>query len=176
MTEDFRYPLGKFDWSVVPDVKLRRPAIAAIADLPVRMREAVEGLTDRQLDTAYRPDGWTVRQVVHHVVDSHTNGFLRTKFALTEDTPAIKAYDEKSWALLADARLPIDVSLAILDGLHARWTAIWRSLDAAQWLRAYRHPEHDIVTLDQQVQGYAWHSRHHVAHITELRRREGWLR
>jgi hypothetical protein len=119
---------------------------------------------------------WTVRQVVHHVVDSHTNGFLRTKFALTEDTPAIKAYDEKSWALLADARLPIDVSLAILDGLHARWTAIWRSLDAAQWLRAYRHPEHDIVTLDQQVQGYAWHSRHHVAHITELRRREGWLR
>ena len=110
------------------------------------------------------------------MVDSHTNGFLRTKFALTEDTPAIKAYDEKSWALLADARLPIDVSLAILDGLHARWTAIWRSLDAAQWLRAYRHPEHDIVTLDQQVQGYAWHSRHHVAHITELRRREGWLR
>ena len=176
MTKDLRYPVGRFDWAAVPAPESRRPAIAAIADLPVRMREAVDGLNDRQLDTPYRPDGWNVRQVVHHVVDSHANGFLRTKFALTENTPSIKAYDEKSWAMLADARLPIDASLAILDGLHARWIAIWRSLDAAHWSRAYLHPENGVVTLDQQVQGYAWHSRHHVAHITELRRREGWLR
>jgi hypothetical protein len=176
MTDDVRYPIGPFDWSAVPTPELRQPAIMAIADLPARMRAAVDGLDDRRLDTPYRPGGWTVRQVVHHVVDSHTNGFLRTKFGLTEDMPTIKPYDEKTWAMLPDARMPIEVSLAILDGLHARWAEIWRSLDGAQFLRAYRHPEIGVVTLDQQLQGYAWHSRHHVAHITELRRREGWLR
>ena len=176
MTDTLRYPVGQFDWSRVPTPDQRQPAIATIADLPVRMRAAVDGLNDRQLDTRYRPEGWTLRQVVHHVVDSHTNGFLRTKFALTEDTPTIKAYDEKTWAQLADSRMPIDASLAILDGLHARWAEIWRSLDNVLFLRAYRHPELGVVTLDQQLQGYAWHSRHHVAHITELRRRERWLR
>lgn len=176
MTQDLRYPVGTFDWSVVPARELRPPAIATIADLPICMRAAVDGLDDRQLDTPYRPEGWTVRQVVHHVVDSHANGFLRTKFALTEDMPTIKPYDEKTWAVLPDARMPIDVSLAILDGLHARWAGIWRALDDALFLRAFRHPEIGVVTLDQQLQGYAWHSRHHVAHITELRRREGWLR
>ncbi len=174
MTQDLRYPVGTFDWAVVPARELRQPAIAAIADLPAHMRAAVGGLNDRQLDTAYRPDGWTVRQVVHHVVDSHAHGFIRTKFALTEDVPTIKPYDEKAWAVLPDARMPVDVSLTVLDGLHARWAEIWRALDDTLFLRAYRHPAMGVVTLDQQLQGYAWHSRHHVAHITELRRREGW--
>ena len=176
MTQDLRYPVGTFDWTVAPARELRTPAIATIADLPAHMRAAVDGLNERQLDTPYRPGGWTVRQVVHHVVDSHANGFLRTKFALTEDMPTIKPYDEKTWAVLPDARMSIDVSLSILDGLHARWAEIWRALDDALFLRAYRHPEIGVVSLDQQLQGYAWHSRHHVAHITELRRREGWLR
>ena len=174
MTGDLRYPVGTFDWTAVPRPEQREPAIAAITDLPRRMRAAVDGLADHQLDTPYRPDGWTVRQVVHHVVDSHINGFIRTKFALTEDAPSIKPYDEKAWAQLPDARLPIDVSLIVLDGLHARWSVIWRALDDAQLSRGYRHPEIGIVTLRQQLQGYAWHSRHHVTHITELRRREGW--
>ena len=176
MTEDLRYPVGTFDYSVVPAPEMRQPAIMAIADLPARMRAAVDALDDRRLDTPYRPGGWTVRQVVHHVVDSHANGFIRTKLALTEDAPTITPYDEKAWAMLADARMPIDVSLAILDGLHARWAEIWRSLDSTQFLRTFHHPEIGIVTLEKQLQGYAWHSRHHVAHITELRRREGWLR
>jgi hypothetical protein len=176
MTEDLRYPVGRFDWSNVPGREHRQTAIAAIADLPLRMRAAVDQLNDRQLDTPYRPDGWTVRQVVHHVVDSHANGFIRTKFAITEDVPTIKPYDEKTWAMLPDARMPIAASLSILDGLHARWTEIWCALDDSQFQRTFHHPQIGIVTLEQQLQGYAWHSRHHVAHITELRRREGWLR
>jgi len=174
MTGDLRYPIGTFDYSVVPRPEQRQTAIAAIADLPRHIRAAVDGLTDRQLDTPYRPGGWTVRQVVHHLVDSHINGFIRTKFGLTEDAPTIKPYDEKTWAQLPDVRMPIDVSLVILDGLHARWAQIWRALDDAQLSRVFHHPEIGIVALDKQLQGYAWHSRHHVAHITELRRREGW--
>jgi hypothetical protein len=171
---DLRYPIGRYDPTSVPTPDMRAPAMTAVAELPARMRAAVDGLTDAQLDTPYRPDGWTVRQVVHHVVDSHANGFLRTKFALAEDTPTIKPYDEKVWARLPDARMPIDVSLVILDGLHARWTALWRAMTAADFARAFNHPEIGRVTLDQQLQGYAWHSRHHVAHITTLRQREGW--
>jgi hypothetical protein len=174
MTGDLRYPVGTFDWLGVPRPEQREPAMTAIADLPRHMRAAVGGLADPQLDTPYRPGGWTVRQVVHHVADSHINGFIRTKLGLTEDAPTITSYDEEAWAELADMKMPIDVSLVILDGIHARWAAIWRSLDDAQLSRAFRHPEIGIVTLDQQLQGYAWHSRHHVAHITELRRREGW--
>jgi hypothetical protein len=174
MAEDLRYPVGRFDWSTIPTADMRGPAVAAIAELPARMRAAVDTLTEDQLNTPYRPEGWTVRQVVHHVVDSHANGFLRTKFALAEDTPTIKPYDEKVWAQLPDARMPVDVSLVILDGLHARWAELWRSLTASEFTRAFNHPEIGRVTLDQQLQGYAWHSRHHVAHITALRQREGW--
>jgi hypothetical protein len=155
---------------------MREPAIAAIAELPARMRAAVAGLTDAQLDTPYRPGGWTVLQVVHHVADSHMNGYIRTKLALTEHEPTIKPYDQDAWTSLPDTRLPVEISLAILDNLHARWTTVWRSLAPAQFQRRFYHPEIGLTNLDAQLQGYAWHSRHHVAHIMSLREREGWLR
>jgi hypothetical protein len=141
----------------------------------MRMREAVAGLSDIQLDTPYRPEGWTVRQVVHHVADSHMNAFIRMKLALTEDTPTIKPYDEKSWALLPDMKLPIDVSLGLIDGIHTRWVSVIAGSSTDQFSRSFVHPELGAeVTLDQLLQLYAWHSHHHLAHITELRRRERW--
>jgi len=174
MTRDLRYPVGRFDPAAPVSPEMREPAIAVIADLPARMRAAVAGLTDTQLDTPYRPGGWTVRQVVHHVADSHVNGYIRTKLALTEHEPAIKPYDQDAWAPLPDSRLPIDISLGILHHLHARWTAVWRSLAPPQFARRFYHPEIGLTNLDAQLQGYAWHSRHHVAHITSLRERERW--
>jgi hypothetical protein len=173
---DLRYPVGRFDPAAGATADVRRPAIAAIAGLPMRMRAAVAGLTDAQLDTPYRPGGWTVRQVVHHVADSHLNAYLRLKLALTEEQPTITPYDQDAWTALADSRLPVEMSLAMLDGVHARWTGLYRSLAAEQFGRTFNHPEIGIVTLDGQLQMYAWHSRHHVAHITALREREGWLR
>ena len=168
------YPIGPF--SALPaSADVRREAIDAIARLPTRMRDAVSGLDDSRLDTPYRPGGWTVRQVVHHVADSHLNGFIRTKLALTEDRPPVKPYDEKAFARLADMTLPVAVSLGILDGLHERWAAIFRSLRGHQFDLVFLHPEYpEPQTLERQLQHYAWHCRHHVAHITELRRREGW--
>ena len=174
MTTDLRFPIGRFDPTTPVTPAMREPGIAAIAELPARMRAAVAGLTEAQLDTPYRPGGWTVRQVVHHVVDSHVNGYIRTKFGLTEHEPTIKPYDQDAWARLPDSRLPVEISLGILDGVHARWAAIWRSLDSAQFARIFHHPEIGVVSLDVQLQMYAWHSRHHVAHITALRAREGW--
>jgi hypothetical protein len=157
--------------------QMRRWAIDEIAALPKRMREAVSGLTDTQLETPYRPGGWTVRQVVHHVPDSHLNAYIRLKLALTEDAPTIKPYDEKTWAMLADSRLPIEISLTLLDSIHARWVALCRDLKASDWARTFKHPEYPEGprTIDWLVQGYAWHSNHHLAHITSLRKREGWL-
>ena len=174
MTADLRYPVGRFDWSAAVAPGMRQPAIAVIAGLPAKMRDAVNDLSASQLETPYRPGGWTVRQVVHHVADSHLNGYVRTKVALTEEQPAIKPYDQDAWAALADSRLPIDLSLGILDGLHARWAALWDALDERQFSRTFLHPEIGSVTLDQQLQGYAWHSRHHLAHVTGLLIREGW--
>ena len=173
-TIDLRYPVGRFDPAAPVDPAMRAPAIEAIADLPARMREAVSGLSDAQLDTPYRPGGWTVRQVVHHVADSHMNGLIRTKLALTEDVPTIKPYDENAWSTVPDMRLPIDVSLGLLDGLHTRWTAVWRALQPADFARQFVHPEIGTMSLDTQLQSYAWHSRHHVAHIAFLRQRQGW--
>jgi hypothetical protein len=173
--EDLRYPIGRFRAVMPITSELRAAAIDAIASLPERMRAAVAGLSDARLDTRYRPDGWTIRQVVHHVADSHMNGLTRVKLALTEETPTIKPYDENAWAQLADMRLPIDVSLGIIDGIHARWAAVYRGMSAAQFDRSFVHPEIGAqLTLDWHLQNYAWHSHHHLAHITELRRREGW--
>jgi hypothetical protein len=157
--------------------QMRRAAIDEIAALPGRMREAVAGLGDIQLDTPYRPGGWTVRQVVHHVPDSHVHAYIRLKLALTEDSPTIKPYDEKTWAQLADSRLPVEVSLTLLDSVHARWVALCRDLKASDWARTFNHPEYPEGprTIDWLVQVYAWHSNHHLAHITSLRKREGWL-
>ena len=175
MTTDLRFPVGSFTPQIPATPEARHAAIDAIAALPRQMREAVRGLTDAQLDTSYRPGGWTVRQVVHHVADSHMNGFIRLKLALTEDAPAIKPYDEKRWADLPDMQLPIEVSLVILDNVHARWDAVYRAMTPAQFSRTFFHPEmKETLTLDTHVQLYGWHSRHHVGHITALRTREGW--
>jgi hypothetical protein len=173
-TDDLRYPVGRFSFSGA-DEKSRAGWIEEISALPVNLRAAVSGMSDAQLDTPYRPDGWTVRQVVHHVPDSHINAFIRFKFALTTDVPRIMAYDEARWAELADGRGgPVDPSLALLDGLHARWTRLLRSLRAADFDRELEHPEHGRLTLSRMLALYAWHCRHHVAHITALARRERW--
>jgi uncharacterized damage-inducible protein DinB len=172
---DLRYPIGKFrrpaEWSAAE----RQAAIDAIASLPAELAAAVSGLDDGRLDTPYRPDGWTVRQVVNHVADSHVNAYTRLRFALTEDGPSIKPYDENVWATLADARaLAPAASLTLLDGLHARWVALLRSLPADAFARVFHHPENEEQTVDTLVALYAWHGRHHCAHITELRKREQW--
>jgi DinB family protein len=172
-TQDLRYPIGEFDPSVIVP-QMREAAIEDIAALPVRMRDAVRGLSESQLDTPYRPGGWTVRQVVHHVPDSHLNAYIRLKLALTEDNPTIKPYDEGEFAKQADMRLPVEVSLSLLDALHARWIAVWRSMTPGQFARPFFHPEIGPITADYLLQLYGWHSRHHVAHITRLREREGW--
>lgn len=173
-TTDLRFPLGRFAFTSADDAS-RSEAISIIAGLPAKMRSAVKGLSDAQLDTPYRPEGWTVRQVVHHVPDSHMNAFTRFKLALTEDTPRIKPYAEAKWAELPDGRTgPVEPSLSILDGLHSRWTVLLRSMRAEDFNRQLEHPENGVQSLDRMLALYAWHSRHHLAHITELKRREGW--
>src|SRR6187455_865438 len=153
--EDLRYPIGRFRAVMPVTSELRAAAIDAIAGLPDRMRAAVADLTDDRLDTPYRPEGWTVRQVVHHVADSHMNGMIRTKLALTESNPAIKPYDEEAWALLADARLPIDVSLTIVDAVHLRWVRVLRSLTPEQLQRTFVHPQRgQTMTIGYQIQDY----------------------
>jgi hypothetical protein len=175
MVDDLRYPIGTFAPILPGTAEIRAASIAEIAALPQKMRAAIDGLTDARLDTPYREGGWTPRQVVHHVADSHMHGFIRVKLALTEDNPAIKPYDEKQWAQLADTWLPVTVSLDLLEVLHRRWVEIYRAMSPGQFARTFVHPEHGTtMTLDQHVQNYAWHCRHHVAHITGLRRRQGW--
>ena len=149
--------------------------IAHIAEAPTHLRKAIGGLTDEQLDTPYREGGWTVRQVVHHVPDSHLNAYTRFKLALTEESPAIKPYDEAAWARLSDSRdTPVETSLALLESLHDRWTRLLRALSADDFRRTVNHPENGVMTLDTLLGLYAWHGRHHVAHITSLRGRRGW--
>ena len=173
--EDLRYPVGRYQrpTNLTPDQ--RRAAIDSIAGAPARMRAAVRGLDDAQLDTPYRPEGWTVRQLVHHVPDSHVNSYTRFKLALTEDTPTIKPYDEAAWAQLDDSRTtPIETSLAMLDALHERWVHLLHAMTPNDFERRINHPENGTMTLDQLLALYEWHGRHHVAHITELRWRMGW--
>jgi hypothetical protein len=172
---DLRYPIGKFERVDTLTDDQRRERIDAIAEAPARLRAAVAGLAPEQLDTPYRPGGWTVRQVVHHVPDSHMNAYIRFKLALTEDVPTIKTYDEARWAELADAKAaPIEPSLALLENLHQRWVVFLRSLWPADWARKFRHPELGVNSLDQYLELYSWHGRHHVAHITSLRARNAW--
>jgi uncharacterized damage-inducible protein DinB len=172
---DLRYPIGKFERRETLTPEERRVMIGQIADAPVRMREAIEGLDDAQLDTPYREGGWTVRQVVHHVPDSHMNAFIRLKLALTEERPTIKPYDEAAWAQLADAReTPIEVSMTLLESLHARWVGLMRSMREEDFRRTLEHPEHGVMTVDWLVAMYAWHGRHHTGHITSLRERMNW--
>lgn len=172
---DLRYPIGRHQRPASLSDAQRVTAIDAIAATPANLREAVRNLDDKQLDTPYRPDGWTVRQVVHHVPDSHANAYIRFKLALTEDTPTIKPYDEAAWAKLEDARsTPIETSLTLLAALHDRWVRILRSMKPADFSRRLNHPENGIMTLDQLLAMYEWHGKHHVAHVTNLRARNGW--
>ena len=172
---DLSYPIGKYEHKESLTPGERESAIAQIAATPKCLRDAVAGLSQQQFDTPYRPGGWTVRQVVHHVPDSHMNSYVRFKLALTEDEPTIRPYDEALWAKLRDSRdTPIEVSLALLEALHHRWDVLLRSLRAEDFARRLRHPSMGTMTLDDMVFHYAWHGRHHVAHITSLRTREGW--
>jgi uncharacterized damage-inducible protein DinB len=171
---DPRYPVGKFvaPETITPDE--RTGAIATLAELPEQLRNAVDGLDAAQLNTPYRDGGWTVRQLVHHIADSHMNAFVRIRLALTEDWPVIKPYDEKAWATLHDAAAPVEWSLELVESLHARWVMMLQSLKQEQWIRGYKHPENGSVSVEKATLMYAWHSLHHVAHITRLRAKENW--
>jgi uncharacterized damage-inducible protein DinB len=172
---DLRYPVGRFQRPTEISDADRHRFIDAIAALPGELAAAARGLTDAQLDTPYREGGWTVRQVVHHVADSHINAYCRVRFALTEHEPTIKPYDEGMWAELADAKsMPVATSLALLDAVHARWVTLLRSLNPEQFGRVFHHPESGKQTIDSMLALYAWHGKHHTAHITHLRTRENW--
>ena len=169
---DLAYPIGKFDWNAPVTPDMRPGLIAQIAAAPKLFREAVEGMSCAQLDTPYRLGGWTARQVIHHLADSHMNSYIRFRLALTEDEPTIKPYLEAKWAELADARsAPVSVSLQLLDALHERWADLLRNMTDADFARSFRHPERGLTRLDTTLAVYVWHSRHHTAHITNLRAR-----
>ena len=173
--DDLRFPVGKFHPESSVYDQQKQAFLDEIEQTPAKLRAAVSGLSDAQLDTPYRPDGWTVRQVVHHVPDSHLNSYVRFKLALTEDEPTIKTYAEDRWAELSDTKAtPIEVSLVLLESLHHRWIRLLRSLTPDQWKRRFRHPELGPMTLENTLALYAWHGRHHVAHISELRKRMSW--
>lgn len=169
-----RYPIGGFKAPASVDAASVAAAVVTIEALPKALRAAVAGFSEAKIDTPYREGGWTVRQLVHHVADSHMNAFIRVRLALTEKSPLITGYDEKAWAELADSKGPIEVPLGILDGVHARWVVMLKSLDAAQWKREFWHPERGASSIEMATLLYQWHCLHHTAHVTELRRREGW--
>ena len=172
---DPRYPIGKFHYDGPLTTEQKQTFLDEVARTPASLRAAIKGLSDYQLDTPYREGGWTVRQVVHHVPDSHMNSYVRFKLALTEDEPTIKPYAEDRWAKLADTKAtPVEVSLTLLDSLHDRWVRLLRSLSPDDWKRTFRHPELGSVPLEMALALYSWHGRHHVAHVTELRQRKGW--
>jgi len=172
---DPRYPIGKFRFDGSTDETQRRQFIADIEQAPAQLRAVVHGLSGEQIETPYRDGGWTVRQVVHHVPESHMNAYIRFKLALTEQEPTIKPYMENRWADTPDVQsTPIEVSLDMMDSLHARWVRLLQSLTEADWKRTFRHPEMGVVSLEKSLALYAWHGKHHVAHISELKQRMGW--
>lgn len=172
---DLRYPIGKMEMPKEITAAKRQQAIESIAATPKNLREAVRGLDDAQLDTPYREGGWSVRQVIHHVPDSHMNAYVRLKLALTEVAPTIKPYEEGAWAELADSKgAPIEVSQKLLEALHERWDRLWRSLKPEDFSRPLVHPENGDRNIDWLLFLYEWHGRHHTAHITELRKQRGW--
>ena len=168
------YPIGRFHRPASLDADARERAIEIIASTPARLRDAVRGLTTEQIETPSRPGGWTVRQVVHHVPDSHMNAYIRFKLALTENVPTIKPYEESEWAKLADTRVPLETSLTLLDAVHERWLAILRAMTPTDFERELIHPQSGRQRLDQVLALYAWHGPHHTAHVTSLRERMGW--
>ena len=171
---DPRYPEGKFSYTGPLTAEQKKQCLNDIEQTPANLCAAVRGLSDAQLDTPYRDGGWTVRQVVHHFADSHANSFIRFKLALTEDWPTIKPYDEAAWALLPDSLLPIEGSLVFIDALHARFVSLLKSMSDEDFQKGFVHPERGRMTLANNLAIYEWHSRHHVAHITNLRQRMAW--
>jgi uncharacterized damage-inducible protein DinB len=172
---DPRYPIGKFSFDGTLTADQKTQCLNDIEQTPARLRTAVRGLSDLQLNTPYREGGWTVRQVAHHVPDSHMNAYIRFKLALTEEQPTIRPYMEDRWAELPESRqAPIEVSLALLDSLHQRWTMVLRNISDADWKRTFRHPEMGLLSLEKTLALYSWHGRHHVAHVTSLRKKMGW--
>ena len=172
---DLSYPIGRFDFKQTVDRAAIPALIEDIAALPQKLRGAIAGLSVGQLDTPYRPGGWTVRQTVHHVADSHMNSYIRLRLALTETEPTIRTYEQQLWAELPDARsAPVEISLQLLEGLHTRWVLLLQSLSPHDFSRTFRHPQLGLVRLDTNLALYAWHCKHHTAHITGLRKRSGW--
>ncbi len=171
---ELQYPVGKFERQTGYHPREITEFIQMLENLPAQMRAAVAGLSDAQLETKYREGGWTLRQVVHHVPDSHMNSFVRFKLGLTEENPTVKPYDEGAWALLPDSSLPVKISLDLLEALHARWVILLRSIKPEDWKRTFQHPENGPMTLEYALALYAWHSRHHLAHITKTRERMAW--
>jgi uncharacterized damage-inducible protein DinB len=172
---DTRYPIGKFSFDGTLSDEQKQKFITDIEQAPGRLRAAIRGLSDQQLDTPYREGGWTVRQVVHHVPDSHLNSYVRFKLALTEDEPTIRPYMENLWAELPEAKTADpEISLALLEALHRRWVLMLREMKTGQWKRTFRHPELGVMNLEKTLAIYAWHGKHHVAHVTSLRERMGW--
>ena len=172
---DLRYPIGPMKKVQSLNEAEREAAVESIAATPMRLRAALLGLTQEQLDTPYRPGGWTVRQLVHHIADSHMNAYLRFKWAMTEDNPTIKTYEEALWAELEDGRsTPAEVSLALIEALHDRWVRLLRSMKPEDFARTLTHPEHGPMSMDSLLGIYHWHGKHHVAHVTELRKRMNW--
>ena len=170
-----RYPVGKFSYDTPPSEAQRDELIQEIENAPTALRSAIQGLSAEQIETPYRNGGWTVRQVVHHIADSHMNSYMRIKLALTEEEPTIRTYMEDRWAELPEARTaPIELSLGLLENLHQRWMLMLRAIPDADWKRTFRHPELGLMTLERNLALYAWHGRHHVAHVTELRKAKGW--
>jgi uncharacterized damage-inducible protein DinB len=176
MTEldDLRYPTGRFNPPASSLPGIRAAHMQTLCQLPERLRAAVAGLNDTQLNTPYREGGWTVRQVVHHIADSHAQAYIRCKTALAEDWPTVKVYDEAAWAKLPDSRLPIDDSLALIEALHGSWVALLEAMTEDDFRKGFIHPERGRVDLAKALAMYEWHSRHHTAHITSLRARMGW--
>jgi uncharacterized damage-inducible protein DinB len=175
MPEDIRYPVGKWIRQPSVDAATCATLIEQVAAAPAALATAVKGLDDAQLDTPYRDGGWTPRQIVHHIADSHMNAYVRFKLGITENNPTIKPYDEKSWAETVDSRTaPVEVSLPVIDGVHKRWVQFLRSLDSTALSRTIQHPERGPMMLTDLLQLYAWHGRHHTAHITGLREKHGW--
>jgi len=172
--QNLRYPIGRFSAPEVSDAGVRAAQIHTLRLLPERLRAAVDGLSDSQLDTPYRDGGWTVRQVVHHIADSHANSYVRFKLALTEDGPTIKPYDEAAWARLPDSRQAIEPSLMLITGLHQRFVGLLELMSEEDFERSFNHPERGPISLATNLAIYDWHSRHHTAHITSLRARKDW--
>ena len=174
MSEDLRFPIGEFEKNIEITSEQRKNFINTIVSLPDELKQAVANLDEEKLETPYRPEGWTVRQTIHHVADSHLNAYTRFKLALTEDEPTIRPYAEDRWAKLPDSKMPLDVSFKVIEGIHARLTVILESMSDEDFQRKLNHPESGIMTLENMLALYAWHSRHHTAHITRLRDRNNW--